>query len=143
MLYISVGCKVMLYRKLATDKGLVNRSGGFVNEIVYDIVEFESYTRPPFFQVGEKEKWIPLKPHKQFIDRTKKIFRGQFPICMAYAITGHKSQVSASKGKVMVEIGDKEATSGYLYVVCSRTTIIENLCQIKENRNHSIDGALS
>ena len=28
----------------------------------------------------------------------------------------------------MVEIGDKENTSGFLYVASSRTTAIENLC---------------
>ena len=31
-------------------------------------------------------------------------------------------------GKVVVEIGDKEPTPGYLCVVCSRATVIENLC---------------
>ena len=99
----------MLHRNLATDKGLVNGSVGFVKDIVYDsdndpsrfmmpksiIVEFASYTGPPFFQGEGREKWIPLRPQKQFIDRIKKTFRRQFPICMAYAITGHKCSLSS------------------------------------------------
>ena len=31
-------------------------------------------------------------------------------------------------GKLVVEIGDREPTPGYLYVVLSRPTLIENLC---------------
>jgi hypothetical protein len=32
------------------------------------------------------------------------------------------------RGKVLIEIGDKEATSGLLYVMTSRNTDIQNLC---------------
>ena len=83
------------------------------------IVEFEDYAGPPFF-VGEgREKWIPLRPQKHLIDRFKKTFRRQFPICLAYAITGHKSQGMNITGKLVVEIGDREPTPGYVYVVLS------------------------
>ena len=141
-LHVAVGCKVMLRRNLATKKNLVNGSVGVVKDIIYDrstdpsnfitptsiIVEFEDYAGPPFF-VGEgREKWIPLRPQKHLIDRFKKTFRRQFPICLAYAITGHKSQGMTITGKLVVEIGDREPTPGYLYVVLSRPTRIENLC---------------
>ena len=91
----------MLRRNLATKNNLVNGSVGVVKDIIYDrstdpssfimptsiIVEFEDYEGPPFF-VGEgREKWIPLRPQKRLIDRFKKTFRRQFPICLAYAIT--------------------------------------------------------
>ena len=141
-LYVSVGCKIMLRRNLATNKGLVNGSVGFVKDIVYNdaddpsrflmprsiIVDFESYTGPPYFTEEGREKWIPLIPQKQFIDRVKGTYRRQYPICIAYAITVHKSQGMTVRGKVVVEIGDKENTSGFLYVASSRTTAIENLC---------------
>ena len=68
------------------------------------------------------------RPQKRLVDRFNKTFRRQFPICLAYAITGHKSQGVTIKGEVVVEIGDKEPTPGYLYVVCSRATVIESLC---------------
>ena len=132
----------MLRRNLATNKGLVNGSVGFVKDIVYNdaddpssflmprsiIVDFESYTGPPYFTEEGRENWIPLIPQKQFIDRVKGTYRRQYPICIAYAITVHKSQGMTVRGKLVVEIGDKEATSGFLYVASSRTTAIENLC---------------
>ena len=141
-LYISKESKVMLRRNLATQCGLVNGSVGFVKEIVYEnehdprkfslpiavIVEFESYTGAPFFHGDSRRKWVPLRPQKQDINRSEETYRRQFSICLAYAITGHKSQGMTIRGKVLIEIGDKEATSGLLYVMTSRNTDIQNLC---------------
>ena len=110
-----------------------SRLCGVVKDIIYDkdtdplrfiiptsiTVEFESYTGSPFFLGEGREKWIPLRPQKQYIDRIKQAFRRQFPICLAYAITGHKSQGTNITGKLVVEIGDREPTPGYVNVVLS------------------------
>jgi Ulp1 family protease len=141
-LHLAVGCKVMLRRNIATHCGLVNGAVGQVIDFLYEnendpadfklpaviIVECESYTGPPFFPGEERRKWVGLLPYHLNIDPMAGTFRLQFPISLAYALTGHKSQGMTITGKAVVDIRNNQRTPGLLYVMLSRTTDVHNLC---------------
>ena len=141
-IFLALGAKVMLLWNISLAHGLVNGSTGTVIDFVFIegqkapqlpfaiVVKFPDYKGPPFFSGEERSKWVPLRPEKyEFTDSEgKNHFRQQYPLCLAWALTIWKAQGLTIRGKVVVELDDKEKTTAQSYVAMSRATIIENMC---------------
>ncbi|CAH2097416.1 unnamed protein product [Euphydryas editha] len=67
----------------------------------------------------------PVKTKFEIINRAY-VHREQFPICIAYAITIHKSQ-GLSLSNALMDIGSAVFTSGQAYVALSRVTSLGGL----------------
>ena len=132
----------MLLWNTNTPLGLVNGSTGTVIDFVFRegqkapqlpfaiICEFQDYKGPPFFTGEERTKWVPMRPEKyEFTDsESMNHFREQYPLCLAWALTIWKAQGMTIRGKVVLELDDKEKTTAQSYVAMSRATLIENIC---------------
>jgi ATP-dependent DNA helicase PIF1 len=122
--------RVMLRSNLWTEAGLVNGSVGTVREIVFEenqsppshpiavMIEFDKYSGPAIV-TPQGKKLVPISP----IRHTWKGKKGtcsclQLPICLAWAITVHKSQ-GLTLQKAVIELGGKEYAAGLSFVVIS------------------------
>ncbi|KAL7305115.1 hypothetical protein TKK_0002522 [Trichogramma kaykai] len=128
ILYLSLGCRVMLCDNTWVDGCLVNGSLGTVMVILYEenvvppslpkyiMVEFDTYAGPFI-----KNRTFPITP----IIRTRekygmKLTTKQFPLKLAYAITIHKSQCLTLTSAI-IDVGSKEFSSRLTYVALSRS----------------------
>lgn len=127
LLYLSIGCRVMLRRNLCVARGLVNGALGTVRSIVYlpenrppalphvVLVHFDKFTGPYL-----RNREFPILPvTSTWKDRGVECSRRQFPLSLAYALTIHKSQ-GLTLDRVAVELGDREVAPGASYVALSR-----------------------
>lgn len=138
VLYLSIGSSVMLLKNVLTVHGLVNGSCGTVKDFLYDgtednlpcyiIIEFPSYTGPPFFSRPEQRTWVPLRKHIYTWGDQMQHFRESFPISLAYALTAWKSQGMTITRPVWVSLGGKEKEHGCSYVSLSRVRNFSDLC---------------
>lgn len=134
VLYLAIGCRVMLLKNLFVEAGLVNGALGFVTDIIYD-----EGRRPP----GATPRVVFVKfdnynshtingsvPITQITNYWKKggceCYRRQFPLSLAHAITIHKSQ-GLTLDRAVVQLGASETSPGLTYVALSRVRKIENL----------------
>ena len=118
----------MLRSNLWTSKGLVNDAIGIVTDIVYGpnesprtsmpaaiMMRWDNYTGPCL-----TNELFPLTPvTRHWTDKGVNCTRTQFPICLAWAITIHKSQ-GMTLTKAVIDIGEKEYAPGLTYVAFSR-----------------------
>jgi ATP-dependent DNA helicase PIF1 len=137
VLYLTIDSSVMLLRNFMTHFGLVNGSCGLVKDFIYGedaslpqfiVIDFPSYSGPPFFSRQEQRTWVPLPTFVYHWGENNKHFRESFPITLSYAITIHKSQGMTITHPVWVSLGDKEIEHGQTYVALSRVTDFQNLC---------------
>jgi ATP-dependent DNA helicase PIF1 len=134
MIYLAVGCKVLLTQNLWIQKGLVNGCKGIIKAICYQgvscppqlpeavMVEFPHYTGPTIAGC------VPIVP-RQFTWQEKAgnvCCRRQFPLQLAWAITVHKSQ-GLTLDKIVVDLGNNEFQAGLSYVALSRVRKLEDL----------------
>lgn len=134
ILYLSVGCKIMLRKNLWTKGGLVNGSQGIVHGIIYAegqqspdipsyiLVKFDKYNGPTLV-----DGLFPIKPitvtwTHNYMTYTRK----QLPIVLSYAVTIHKSR-GLTMDNVVIDIGKDEMTCGISYVAITRVRNLENL----------------
>jgi len=104
VLYLAKGCKIMLHQNLWTSKGLINGAFGRVVNILYEkdkeppndapriiLCEFDDYTGSSLIPGS---KIVPIKAELVTFQNINNVTcsRYQFPLCLAYACSVHKSQ---------------------------------------------------
>ena len=137
-LLLAKGAKVMLRTNLWTEAGLVNGSVGTVEEIVFDenqglpslpnavLIEFNNYSGPAVVTT-EGKKLVPIIPVRHTWKGKKgPCSRLQIPICLAWAITVHKSQ-GLTMQEATIDLGKKEFAAGLSFVAISRVCALENI----------------
>ena len=119
VLQVAVGARVMLRRNIDTSKGLVNRAVGTVISIKAHHIAVQFDNVPEAYQVEKvKSRFVVMK--KIYV------FRKQFPLILAFAVTIHKCQgLSLDCG--MMELSDQVFSPGMAYVALSRVKQLENL----------------
>ena len=116
---LAVGVCVMLRRNIDTSIGLVNGALGTVVSIRahHIAVQFDNISKP--YRVEKvKSKFIVLKRIY--------VYRKQFPLILAFAVTIHKCQ-GLSLDCAMMELSDQVFSPGMAYVALSRVKQLENL----------------
>jgi ATP-dependent DNA helicase PIF1 len=141
-LTLCVGASIMLLQNIWTEHGLVNGATGIIHNIIWDagvedrrvkppkalLLIIEGYTGPALFTTNAGEKVIPVFPiSRDFWDASTRTggARFQFPTCLAWAITIHKSQ-GMSLFSAVVKC-DEDFVPGLLYVALSRVKTLEGL----------------
>ena len=123
VLMMAEGARVMLRRNIDTKVGLVNGALGTVVAITgsYIRVKFD-HINEPYDVERVKGKFILLKNYF--------IYRQQFPLILAFAITIHKCQ-GLSLTSAIVDLSDSIFCSGMAYVALSRVKTMDGLHLIK------------
>ena len=117
---------------------MVNGSVGTVQEIVFKenqsppslptvvLVEFDNYSGPAIMTL-EGKRVVPISPIRHSWEGQKGICsRLQVPICLAWAITVHKSQ-GLTLQKAVLDLGKKEYAAGLSFVAISRVCTLQNI----------------
>ena len=127
----------MLTVNLWTEGGLVNRSMGVVKDIIYKdrgppsllvavFIKFEEYNGP-IITTLEGDEVVPIVPIKRSWEgKSGLCSRIQVPICLAWAITVHKSQ-GLMLEKAKINLGNKEFAAGLSFVTLSRVRSLNNI----------------
>ena len=97
------------------------------------LVRFDSYTGPALFP--DDPKLVPVPPHTAQFGADDELSRTNLPLCLAWAITIHKSQ-GQTYDMVVVNLGSKELSLGLTYVALSRARTIDGLMLVG---NYSMD----
>lgn len=117
ILKLKEGCKVMLLKNLDTKNGLVNGSCGTV-------IYLDNQKIKVLFD-NKKLYSITTEEFEYTLSNQLKIQRTQFPLCLAYGITIHKSQ-GMTINKLVVDFKNI-FDYGQAYVALSRTQSIDGL----------------
>jgi len=139
VLLLAKGCRIMLMANLWTEVGLVNGSMGIVKDILFEnegppalstviFIKFDEYNGPTIKDVKGDEV-VPIAPIRRSWENKngKMCSRLQIPICLAWAITVHKSQ-GLTLEKARIDIGNKEFAAGLAFVTVSRVCLLKNIC---------------
>ena len=129
-LLLAKGSRVMLTSNLWTKKGLVNGSLGTVKDIIFEendppslptavFIKFDKYNGPTITSLGGDEV-VPIAPIKRSWEgKNGTCSRVQLPMCLAWAITVHKSQ-GLTLPEVKIDLGNKEFAAGLSFVALSQ-----------------------
>eukprot|EP00798_Chlamydomonas_sp_ICE-L_P003121 gene3121-biopygen20880 len=123
---VSIGAKVMLTNNINLKKGAANGSTGIVLDIASDA---EKNVRNFTVLLHKSNKVIKVyrTTFRTVYAQGCRFFKSSFPLMLAYAMNGHKSQGATLSGPTIVHM--KEAfTPGLLYVMLSRVTERAHLC---------------
>ena len=118
-LTLAVGARVMLRRNIDTKQGLVNGAIGTVRSISSHklIIKFDHMDDPcP----------IEMVRGKFLLQKSFFVYRKQFPVTVAYAVTIHKCQ-GLSLDCAIVDLSDSVFCAGMAYVAMSRVRNLEGL----------------
>lgn len=123
-LMIGIGAIVMLRRNIDLNAGLVNGSMG----VVTGFLPSESNPVKILVKFDSNEKLFQIDRISVDFEVCKGVTvkRQQFPLCLAYAITIHKSQ-GLSLDSVLTDIGTTCFQSAMAYVALSRCKQLSNL----------------
>ena len=118
-LLLAVGARVMLRRNIDTKTGLVNGALGTVLSISKDLVtvQFDHVSKP--YDVDRVQT-------KFMVMKNFYVYREQFPLILAYAVTIHKCQ-GLSLDCAIVDLSDKVFSAGMAYVALSRVRSLAGL----------------
>ena len=118
-LSLAVDARVMLRRNLDTKSGLVNGAMGTVLSITsqHVTVQFDHITQPCNIEMV-KSKFMVMKNYY--------VYRKQFPLILAYAITIHKCQ-GLSLDCAIIDLSENVFSDGMAYVALSRVRSLSGL----------------
>ena len=118
-LSLAVGARVMLRRNIDTKAGLVNGAIGTVLSIAaqYVMVNFDNVPAPCKIE-KVKSRFMVMKNFY--------VYRKQFPLILAYAITIHKCQ-GLSLDTAIVDLSKEVFSDGMAYVALSRVRSLDGL----------------
>ena len=112
---------------------MVNGAVGTVISIYYErggssdlplavMVKFDNCTGPTF-----TDQTVPITPvRRTYASSAFNCSQLQIPLKLAWAVTIHKAQ-GLTLDKVVIDIGNKEFSSGLTYVACSRVRSLKDL----------------
>lgn len=137
VLYLAIGCRVMLRKNIWVEAGLVNGALRTVSDIVvqpdgldmplFVMVRFDNYRGPSINGA------VPIVPSQSsWMSKNEECTRIQIPLCIAYAVTIHKSQ-GMTLDRALVCLGDSEWQLGLSYVGLSRVRTFNGLALDKEH----------
>jgi len=116
-LVLKKGAQVMLIKNVDPENGLVNGSRGIVTD-------FTPQGKPVVhFKVGTE---VTVDYEIWASDHDSPVERIQIPLCLAYALTIHKSQ-GATLDCALIDVGPKIFEYGQAYVALSRVKSLEGL----------------
>ena len=135
-LLLAKGSRVMLTANIWTEAGLVNGSMGIVHDIIFEqappslpaavFIEFDAY-KGPTITTSEGNKVVLIVPIKRSWEgKNGPCSRIQVPICLAWAITVHKSQ-GLTLEKTKIDFGSKEFAAGLSFVTLSRARSLNDI----------------
>ena len=118
-LSLAVGARVMLRRNIHTKRGLVNGALGTVLSIApnHVTVQYDPVSEPYDVRMV-KSRFVVMK---NFF-----VYRKQFPLILAYAVTIHKCQ-GLSLDCAIVDLSDQIFSDGMAYVALSRVRSLSGL----------------
>ncbi|XP_026290155.2 ATP-dependent DNA helicase PIF1-like [Frankliniella occidentalis] len=135
VVYLAKGARVMLRSNMWLETGLVNGATGTVVDIVYQpgraqpedlpavvMVKFDNYTGPT---VADGLVPVPTLVHTWDHEQVA-CSREQVPLCLAWAVTVHKSQ-GLTLDRAVVSVGLRDFAVGLMYVAMSRVKSWEGL----------------
>ena len=139
ILTLATGARVMLRQNLWVDAGLTNGALGTVLGVLYDpngcqppalpiaaLIQLDDYRGPSFLADVPRVVPVPTSTTR-WMKGERPCSRTQLPLCLAFAITIHKSQ-GWTRDHVRVDIGTSEHSLGITFVACSRVTAPSGLC---------------
>ena len=132
------GARVMLIANLWTEGGLVNGLMGIIDDIIFAetepsslpavvFVKFDLYEGPSI-TISEGDNVVPIVPIKCTWESKsrKSCSRLQIPLCLAWAITVHKSQGLTLK-KAKIDLESKEFAAELSFVAMSRVRSLNDV----------------
>ena len=119
VLRVAIGARVMLRRNIDTAHGLVNGAIGTVTSISAQYVTIK------FDHNGQTSKIAKVKSKFQVMKRFY-VFRKQFPLILAYAVTIHKCQ-GLSLNCAIIDLSEQVFSPGMAYVALSRVRSLSGL----------------
>ncbi|GBP62752.1 ATP-dependent DNA helicase PIF1 [Eumeta japonica] len=122
---IKLGARVILHRNIDVSKGLVNGSIGVIEKINWD-VDRNSSARKIVIKFNNLTYELERVKTKFQILNDVYVHREQFPICLAYVITIHKSQ-GLSLDSALLDIGTSIFSRGQAYVALSRVKTLDGV----------------
>uniref|UniRef100_A0A1X7V588 OTU domain-containing protein n=1 Tax=Amphimedon queenslandica TaxID=400682 RepID=A0A1X7V588_AMPQE len=127
VLYLAVGCRVMLRRNIDVTVGLVNGAIGTVMGIYATRISIK-------FDHIDVPCDIERVTSRFMLSKNLYIHRKQFPLILSYAITIHKCQ-GLSLDTAIIDLSTDVFGDGMAYVALSR--VLSNLCINEINRLRS------
>ena len=137
-LLLAKGSRVMLTANIWTEAELVNGALGTIQDILFEkqgppslptavLVNFDTYEGDTITS-SEGVKVVPIVPIKRSWEGKNgtTCSRIQVPICLAWAITVHKSQ-GITLPKAKIDIGNKEFAVGLSFVALSRVRSLHDI----------------
>ena len=116
-LVLKKGAQVMLIKNIDPENGLVNGSRGIVTD-------FTPQGKPVVhFKIGTE---VTVDYETWASDHESPVERIQIPLCLAYALTIHKSQ-GATLDCALIDVGPKIFEYGQAYVALSRLKSLDGL----------------
>jgi ATP-dependent DNA helicase PIF1 len=118
VLKLKVGAQVMLTVNVDVEGGLTNGARGVVTQLGSDHI----------FVKFKNGRSVSFERHPYMIEEDKKVMakRSQFPICLAYCLSIHKSQGSTLDCAV-IEAGNSIFSHHSVYVALSRVRSLDGL----------------
>lgn len=122
---VKIGAKIMIRRNIDVTLGLVNGTIGNITAVSIDI-DTNDVETVRMVLATEIEYDIERVDVKFEVMEGAFVIRKQFPICLSYGITIHKSQGLSLKNAV-IDAGNSVFSCGQVYVALSRLTSSEGL----------------